>query len=98
MEWAWRWEGGPYSNNGMTPRFAGLTPQADYGTGAVARSMFAMNPIFYRQNRNWGASAGQHRTEWEARRRSMSPTPPRGALSPGRGRAPAVRRPREDPV
>ena len=102
IEWAWRWEGGPYegkiadfqpyagtdrfnyqtdpdqlgsqtatscnsdalcnkyySNNGGTPRFAGLPPQANYGTGAIARSMYAQNVMFYRQNRNWGAAAGQ---------------------------------------
>ncbi|HKW12193.1 MAG TPA: hypothetical protein VJO33_17535 [Gemmatimonadaceae bacterium] len=102
LEWAWRWEGGPYegkiadfqpfagtdrfnyqtdpdylgaqqqtscdadplcskyyTNNGNTPRFPGLPPQANYGTGAIARSMYAQNPMFYRQNRNWGPGAGQ---------------------------------------
>lgn len=108
IEWAWRWEGGPYegkiadfqpyagtdrfnyqtdpdklgsqtqsscdtdplcskyyTNNGRTPRFAGLTPQADYGTGAIARSMYASSVMFYRQNRNWGlGGTGAGTVDW----------------------------------
>ena len=108
IEWAWRWESGPYegkiadfqpyagtdrfnyqtdpdrmgsqtasscdtdalcskyySKNGSTPRFGGLTPQADYGTGAIARSTYASNVMFYRQNRNWGlGGTGAGAVDW----------------------------------
>ncbi|HKW09379.1 MAG TPA: Ig-like domain-containing protein, partial [Gemmatimonadaceae bacterium] len=54
-----------YTNNGNTPRFAGLTPSANYGTGAIARSMYAQNPMFYRQNRNWAPGGnGTGSVDW----------------------------------
>jgi hypothetical protein len=54
-----------YANNGLTPRFAGLLPKANYGAAAVARSTFARNITFYRQNRNWGPGGnGTGTVDW----------------------------------
>lgn len=46
-----------YSANGNTPRFANMPPNASYGEGAVARSISALDPYFYRENMNWKAGS-----------------------------------------
>jgi len=55
-----------YSANGATPRFANMPPSADYGEGAVARSISATDPYFYRENLNWksGSFGADGKLDW----------------------------------